>query len=121
MDADRIVTEFCQAWGRADLDHIMGTFADDAVYHNIPMAPCTGKAEIEGFIKGFLAGSPGGIEFDVKHQAVLGNVVLNERIDTLTMEGKTVSLPVCGVFEVDAEGKISAWRDYFDMGAFQGD
>lgn len=120
MDADRIVKEFCEAWGRADLDHIMNAFADDAVYHNIPMEPCKGKTAIEAFIKGFLATSPDGIQFHVKHQAVLGNVVLNERVDTLTAEGRTVALPVCGVFEVDGDGKISAWRDYFDMAAFQG-
>ena len=120
MDANRIVEEFCAAWGRADLDHIMNSFAEDAIYHNIPMAPCQGKAEIENFIKGFIAGSPDGIEFAVKHQVAKGNVVINERVDTLVMEGKEVALPVCGVFEVDGNGKIAAWRDYFDMGAFQG-
>ena len=54
MDADQIVREFCAAWGRADLDHIMNAFAEDAVYHNIPMAPCQGKADIENFIKEML-------------------------------------------------------------------
>lgn len=120
MDADAIVKGFCEAWGRADLDHIMDAFAEDAVYHNIPMEPCRGKAAIESFIKGFLAGSPGGIDFAVKNQVASGSVVINERVDTLTMDGKTIALPVCGVFEVDAAGKIAAWRDYFDMASFQG-
>ncbi len=30
------------------------------------------------------------------------------------MNGKKVELPVAGVFEVK-DGKITAWRDYFDM------
>jgi limonene-1,2-epoxide hydrolase len=43
-----------------------------------------------------------------------GDVVLTERIDTFEMGGKDVVLPVMGVFEV-RDGKIAAWRDYFDM------
>jgi limonene-1,2-epoxide hydrolase len=27
-------------------------------------------------------------------------------------------LPVMGVFEVNNDGKITAWRDYFDMNQF---
>ena len=34
------------------------------------------------------------------------------------MNGKRIELPVMGAFEVTADGKISAWRDYFDMATF---
>jgi limonene-1,2-epoxide hydrolase len=30
------------------------------------------------------------------------------------MMGKSIALPVAGVFEI-RNGKIAAWRDYFDM------
>ncbi len=46
--------------------------------------------------------------------AAAGSVVLTERLDRFVMGGKTVELPVAGVFEV-SDGKITAWRDYFDM------
>lgn len=26
-----------------------------------------------------------------------------------------MAIPVCGVFELTADGRISLWRDYFDM------
>jgi len=120
MNPDEIVREFCAAWGRADLDHIMNAFSENAVYHNIPMAPCEGKAAIKGFIESFLGSNPDGIDFVIKHQISKGNLVFNERVDTLTVADKRVSLPVCGVFEIDDEGKVSAWRDYFDMAAFTG-
>ena len=119
MDVDQIVTDFCKAWGRADLDAIMNAFAEDAVYHNIPMAPCEGKPAIEAFIKSFLSENPDGIDFEIHHQVSSGSIVFNERTDTLTMQGNKVAAPVCGVFEIGADGKITAWRDYFDMGAFQ--
>jgi limonene-1,2-epoxide hydrolase len=120
MDCDRLVRDFCAAWGSADLDTIMDGFAEDAVYHNIPLAPTKGKVEIRAFIEGFLKMSPKGIDFEILNQVSTGNLVLNERVDTFENDGKKTSAPVCGVFELDKNGKISAWRDYFDMGAIQG-
>ena len=43
MDPDRIVRDFSAAWGRADLDAILDAFSEDAVYHNMPMEPLSGK------------------------------------------------------------------------------
>jgi limonene-1,2-epoxide hydrolase len=120
MDSDRIVRDFCAAWGRGDLEAIMAAFTDDAVYHNIPMPPCNGSQAIRDFISGFLQTSPNGIRFDIHHQVANGNLVMNERVDTLIIEGRTIELPVCGVFELTPDGKISGWRDYFDMAQFTG-
>jgi limonene-1,2-epoxide hydrolase len=55
-----------------------------------------------------------GLEFEIHHLACEGDVVLTERTDTFTIGGKTAPLPVMGAFHV-ADGKITAWRDYFDM------
>jgi limonene-1,2-epoxide hydrolase len=41
-------------------------------------------------------------------------VVHTERLDTFVIGDRTVKLPIAGVFEV-ASGKITAWRDYFDL------
>ena len=43
-----------------------------------------------------------------------GDIVFTERVDRFQMGDKKVELPVAGVFEV-RDGKIAAWRDYFDM------
>ena len=44
-----------------------------------------------------------------------GNKVLTERIDRiLDADGAEVmTVPVMGIFEIE-DGKIAAWRDYFD-------
>jgi limonene-1,2-epoxide hydrolase len=49
------------------------------------------------------------------HVAATGNVVLTERIDTMKLGDAVAPLPVMGAFEV-RDGKIAAWRDYFDLG-----
>lgn len=121
MDADRIVRDFSDAFGRGDIETIMSAFAEDAVYHNMPMAPAEGKDAIRATIEGFLKMSPGGVQFEILKQVVAGSFVMNERIDTFVIEGNEVAAPVAGAFELDEAGKIVAWRDYFDMGAFQAD
>ena len=112
-DAEKIVTEFCNAWPRKNVEELLAFFTDDAVYHNIPMEPARGKAAIKAAINTFLPGLKS-IEFKILHTTAAGNVVMNERIDILDTGSKKISLPVAGVFEVK-NGKISAWRDYFDM------
>ena len=116
MDAGELVTDFIKAWERLDPDELAGYFAEDAVYHNIPIAPVTGRAEIRDFIAAFVAPYTGA-HFTVHHQSASGGVVLNERTDTFTMpDGSTLDIRVMGVFEI-ADGAIAAWRDYFDLAA----
>ena len=42
---------------------------------------------------------------------------MTERADVFTLPGKSFELQVIGTFEV-RDGKISAWRDYFDQTQF---
>ncbi len=115
-----IIDGFMQAWNNLDIDLVMDHFTEDAAYANVPMGPPNvGKAEIRAFIEGFMATTTE-IEF-VVHNQVEGadGVVMNERTDMLVMGDVRIELPVMGVFEFD-NGKISAWRDYFDMSAFAG-
>ncbi|SPM38040.1 Limonene-1,2-epoxide hydrolase [Mycobacterium numidiamassiliense] len=109
-----LVTQFCALWSTPDAATIVKYLAEDAVYQNIPMEPVQGREAIRTFIEGFFA-TLDGIDFVVHRQVSDGNLVFNERTDIMrTKTGKTVELPVTGVFEV-ADDKIKAWRDYFDM------
>jgi limonene-1,2-epoxide hydrolase len=116
-----VVRRFCAAWsdgiGARDL---AAFFTDDAVYHNIPLAPITGREAIANTIATFIRpGPPGieGIEFRVINIAANGPVVMTERVDVFKLPDKSFELRVMGTFEV-VGGKISAWRDYFDMQQF---
>jgi limonene-1,2-epoxide hydrolase len=113
-DAKQIVRDFCGAWERLDKGAILNAFTDDAVYHNMPMTPAVGKGQIEPLLDFILAQASDSIRFEIKHIVCEGNVVLTERVDTFTTEDRKITLDVMGVFEL-REGKIAAWRDYFDM------
>jgi len=113
-----VVRRFIEAWSRNDLDELMSFFAPDCVYHNIPLAPVRGLDATRATLKGF-ASMATRIEW-VLHQIAetATGVVLTERTDRFEMGGRWVELPVMGSFEL-AGGKISAWRDYFDLAQFQ--
>ena len=94
----------------------MSFFSDDAVYHNIPVDPVVGRENIRATMAGFTAGVDA-VEFDVRHAVADGAIVMTERVDHFHSAAKVISLPVMGVFEV-SDGKIAAWRDYFDLNQF---
>ena len=122
-----LVRRFCAAWsdnvGAAELAAFL---TDDAVYHNIPLPPVIGREAIEknivSFIRPGAAAVPGvvpveSIDFRVINIAANGPVVMTERVDVFKLPNKSFELPVMGTFEV-RDGKIRAWRDYFDLNQF---
>ena len=113
---EKLVTDFCEVWSKLNVDEILGYLSEDCFYHNIPMKPLVGHAAIRGFVEPFLKDAVSAV-FEIKHTTSTGNVVMNERVDTFVVGPKTISLPVAGIFEITA-GKISAWRDYFDLDTF---
>ncbi len=111
------VEQFVAAFNAKDVDRIMGFFTPDAVYHNMPMAPAEGTEAIRALIEFFLSPAET-VDWEILSIAQAGDTVLAERIDRFVMDGKECALPVVGVFEM-REGKIAAWREYFDMATWQ--
>ncbi|MBV9040658.1 MAG: nuclear transport factor 2 family protein [Acidimicrobiia bacterium] len=108
---DRFVRRFLDAWERRDVDAILDSFSDDAVYHAMPLPPIVGKAALTEWIEHFRDVPPGRLV--VHHQAAAGDVVINERTDYITLNGRAVTLPICAAFELH-DGRIMSWREYFD-------
>ena len=46
-----------------------------------------------------------------------GDLVMVERVDRTRLGDKHLDLPCCGVFEMSG-GKITVWRDYFDLATY---
>ena len=114
---EQIVSDFIHAWSRLDPEELAAYFADDGVYHNMPIQPISGRAGIESFIRGFID-SWTETTWDVLNLVSAGNVVVAERLDRTRAGDKSVQLPCVGVFELEG-GKIKVWRDYFDFATYQ--
>ena len=111
-----VVREFCAAWSRLNVEDLMGYFSADAIYHNMPGPPARGVAAVRRTIEGFLRGWDK-TSWEIVRIAADGNTVLAERVDRTDAGEKHVDLPVVGVFEIE-DGKIRAWRDYFDLATY---
>ncbi|MCM2387035.1 nuclear transport factor 2 family protein [Streptomyces albipurpureus] len=117
-NAEQVVDAFLAAFDRLDPDELAGYFAEDGVYHSMPLEPIVGQQRIRAYFAQFLERFTS-MRFTVHHQAVSprGDVIFNERTDSVTPRtGKAVDIPVVGVFEI-RDGLIVAWRDYFDLAA----
>ena len=96
---EALVEAFCMAWKARDVDDIMSYFADDAVYHNIPIEPAVGLDAIRAVIEMFVPPADE-IEFTIHLMISDGDMVFTERTDRFVTAGKAIDLPVAGVFEI---------------------
>lgn len=118
MTNTEIVQAFVAAWEARSLEDIMALMTDDARWLNVGLPESVGAEAIRKAVAPFVAGASM-VKWEVHHIAeTKDGVVLTERTDIFDMGGKTLKAPVMGVFEL-RDGKIFAWRDYFDLPGFQ--
>jgi limonene-1,2-epoxide hydrolase len=119
MTPEEVVRAELGAWEKLDVDAIISCFAPEAVWENVASgAVRSGHAAIREVTEGYMAHTKS-FRAEILNIATSGNVVLTERIDHVDYDGRVVDLRIMGAFEV-AEGKVRAWRDYFDMGGLSG-
>ncbi|MCU1503227.1 MAG: putative limonene,2-epoxide hydrolase [Ilumatobacteraceae bacterium] len=84
----------------------------------MPIGKNIGRDALIGFLGAMMNGVDE-VEFETHRQTSTGNVVMNERTDRFRIGSAWIALPVAGVFEVGADGRIALWRDFFDFATFQ--
>src|SRR5215467_11078532 len=98
----------------AQVDRIVSRMTPNARYHVFAWEqPFVGQDAIRAELLR-QAELYGDMRFEILTIASVGQTVFVERRDSCTMNGKEVTFHVVGVFEVDGDGKIAAWRDYLD-------
>jgi limonene-1,2-epoxide hydrolase len=117
MTPEETVNEFIARIVNMDIDGACELVADDVEYDNVPMGKVFGPQGIKDLL-GPMVGGLDRAEWVVHRQVVSGNLVLNERTDRFGVGDRWMDLPVAGVFQIDDDGKIVLWRDYFDVQSF---
>ena len=97
-DPETIIREFFASWPERNVEKFLAYFTDDAVYHNMPLEPVTGKNGIREVLNLFLPADE--IEAEILHLVARGNLVFTERVDRFRFGEKRVELPCAGVFEI---------------------
>jgi len=114
MTPSETVTAFIQAIERLDVDAAVEMLTEDVSYENVPMQPISGRDGVRTALGRFL-GAATEVSWPVSSQFADGNRVANERVDRFKIGTGWLEMPVAGFFEVNDEGLIALWRDYFDL------
>ena len=115
--SEQVVSDWCAAWLRRDLDEILAGVTDDMIYHNIPVPAVVGKENVAIVFKYFLE-IMDPINLEITNIFSDGNKVFTERIDRMTAKTGHTDLPVGGYFEV-RDGKIAVMHEYFNLATFE--
>lgn len=120
MSNEAIAIEFFERWSESYDEMIAAfdeTFADECRWDQRPMALTTTKGQALKFMarsRKMLGLET--IDVEILKIAESGDAVLCERVDHLRRrDGSLIaSAPVAGMLEFDDDGKIVAWKEYFD-------
>lgn len=112
MTPEELVTAFLATFDRGDADEMASFFTDDGEYQNVPRPAAVGRDAVRAYMAHLndVITMTGVV---VHNQVASGSVVINERTDSFLYNGVPVSMPVCGVFEIEGD-KIKKWREYAD-------
>lgn len=101
-------------WDAAQIDRIVEYMTPDIHYHVYAWErPVVGKDAVRDEL---LRQAPlfHGLSSEIVTIASQNGTVFIERRDSMMIGRKPLTQHAVAVFEVDAQGKISAWRDYYD-------
>lgn len=119
MNAEQIVRDFLALFHteRLDAPALRSMLADDARYQPImPIAPVRKGADaiVEELERQYQLYDE--CACNTLNVAVSGNTVFTERVDTVRQlaNGQRTTTHVVGVFDLDANGMIMWWREYWD-------
>ena len=114
MDPIVTIETFIAAWNRRDRDAIVTALHEDVICAGIPLPPACGREATMALLDPFLQAQD--IDWQILGIAAAGNTIMTERLDRFRFSGMDwTEVRAAGIFELDANGRIIAWRDYFDL------
>jgi len=117
-----VVLKFLDAQSKRDLDLMCDLVTDDIVYINEPHPPCRTIKGRDMFRDVFACSpciwcSEANLEV-LFYSRSKDHTVFTERLDQFLVNGKWLSIPICGYFKL-RNGKIYLWKDYWDYSKYR--
>jgi limonene-1,2-epoxide hydrolase len=118
MTNEDVLRAVLRAWGEgieAGQEAMRLHLTADCPWEQAGLPTTTGGDEAAQFFGSMAAMGFSGMAVEFRHVAAAGDVVFSERVDwMLRADGSRIGpWPVVGVTEF-RDGKISAWREYYD-------
>jgi len=120
-----LVREHVRGENAHDLDAIMATFGDTAHYDDEPWGERhAGRDGVRAYYDGLIRSVPD-LQIDVQREHVTSDHVILEVIIRgthtgtwrgLPGTGRTLAIPLCGIFSFDGNDRLASERIYYDRG-----
>ena len=108
----RVVMAMVEKWHELDVEGALDMFTEDGAFHSMMRRPHKGREALRKFM-GDLFSNLSELDLEIRSEAVTGNTVILERVDSWVYNERPGSIPVVGVFDVE-NGKVKEWREYYD-------
>jgi limonene-1,2-epoxide hydrolase len=109
------IRAFLEAINANDKSRILGFFTETSVFDNVPIGSVEGPGAIwEVLAKIHDAATAVDWQAHRLEEAPSGTVY-SERTDRYLLQGQWAEFRCAGIHEVNVDGKITLWRDYFDL------
>lgn len=115
MSAKDVVRACIDAINANDKARILSFFSEQSIFDNVPIGAVQGPAAIWAVLEN-IHSQASAVAWEV-HRIEQGpsGTVYTERTDRYQLAGQWAAFRCAGIHEVNAEGKITLWRDYFDL------
>lgn len=114
---EETIRRYIAAFERKDAVGIVEHCAAKVYMKNGPFDPTTTRDELQGLFEAFLP-HVASVRFRDLTLNATGDMVYTERVECfgiLGSDGKEVALPVNAIYQLDDDGKIIDWREYWDL------
>jgi limonene-1,2-epoxide hydrolase len=108
------VREFFAAFPASDGDELISFFSEEAVYIDGPRGVHRGVEAIKNEFATQVA-MVSSTTVDIRTLTMHRVTVMVEREERFEVGGRPIGHEVVGVFNVDVNGRITRWRDYYDL------
>jgi len=111
---ESLIRRFFDAWAEPDADQLRTFFHDEAVWVDGPHGVRRGADAIATEVAEQLK-SLGGVTVDITTMVREGRTVMLEQVSRAKVGDTPISTVVMAVFEFDEEGRITQWREAYDL------
>ncbi len=108
------VRRYFDAWSDPKVDELSSFFSKDATWVDGPQGVRRGADVIGAEITTQLE-AVGGITVEIVTMVCEGRTVMVEQVSRARVGDSLISAAVMAVFEFDADGRITQWREAYDL------
>jgi limonene-1,2-epoxide hydrolase len=113
-DTKALAERVIRAFEARDIDSVSALLADDIRLEDVPLGAHVGKHAAVEKITDFF-GKASAYRWERHRVVTQDDTAIVERTSHIALGGKEIKLPMLVILEFDANGKLSLFKDYFDL------